>query len=243
MTLPIIMCVHRRPQFLRGTLEMLRVQTDQDFFLIIWDNSEGIWNVASYLEGSGLNVKVLGTGRNVGGIGRFYAARDLGGEHRFAIFLDDDQVFGNDLVSTFRLEARAGCLVGWWAWRIPGGDYFQRNRAGIGVEADYVGTGGMIAPLSLLRDPDLYRMLPDRFSRIEDLWLCRYFKGVYGGRLIRSKIKMGFTNQEKHPDQWRALANLKREFYRYLKSVDDAAGWPASLNVSMIPPDESCSSF
>lgn len=216
-TIPVIMCVHHRPQFFADTLTALRDQTDQRFRLIVWDNTESRWDVGEALNGCPLDVTVLGGGENIGGIGRFHAARDFTGDSEVAIFLDDDQVFGSDLVQTFRKEARSDRIAGWWAWRFRGGGYFDRARVQVGGEADYVGTGGMVCPLAVFKDAGLFEAFPSRYSRVEDLWLCAYFKHRIGGKLVRSSVDIAFADGDKYPDQWVEIADLKREFFRFIR--------------------------
>lgn len=233
MKIPVIMCVHMRPHLLKNTIRCLVAQTDQSFIFVIWDNTEGNWSVAEHVGDPGFDFAIYGGGKNIGGIGRFFAAALLANENDHVIFVDDDQIFNPDFVSTLKSEARPDQISGWWAWRISGDDYFDRTRCPLHSEADYVGTGGMVVPTVVLLDKNLYSMLPAQYVQIEDLWLSRYFKSVHGGSLRRSTVSIKMIEAGKYPDQWKRLGRRKREFYRYLKWLDSSDGWlPSSASTS-----------
>jgi hypothetical protein len=225
MKIPVIMCAHMRPQLLKDTIRCLAAQTDQSFVFVIWDNTEGNWSVADHVGDPGFEFAIHGGGQNIGGIGRFFAAASLAGENDYVIFIDDDQIFNSDFVSTMKSEAHPNQISGWWAWRISGDNYFDRSRCPVNCDADYVGTGGMVVPTVVMLDHNLYSMLPAQYIKIEDLWLSRYFIGVHGGKLRRSKVSMKMIETGKYPDQWKQLGGRKREFYRYLKWLDSSGGW------------------
>ena len=187
------MCVYKRLHKLPETKAMLESQTYKNFDFHIWDNS-----------GS----------RNVGGIGRFIKAQELVNKYDYVIFIDDDQTFNSTFIQDMLQYAKPKTIAGWYAWKLNG-SYF--NRVPATVQADYVGTGGMIIPMEAFKSIDL-RSIPERYKYIEDLWLCYVCKYKLGYSLERAYVDMKFMKGEQERDQFRTrnLRELKEEFYHHL---------------------------
>jgi hypothetical protein len=85
---------------------------------------------------------------NIGGIGRFHLAKKIGKKR--ILFIDDDQIFGENLVADAHGQFRERTVKSWWAWKIRS-SYFDRTRVKTGA-ADYCGTGGMLV------DGDIFKI-------------------------------------------------------------------------------------
>jgi hypothetical protein len=86
-----------------------------------------------------------------------------------------------------------------WAFKTMNGKYNQRQKINRNnIKCNYLGTGGMIAPLSLFNEvPELfaeYETLPEEYKFIEDIYLC-YIAQSYGGLDLLSIADTGFIKQ------------------------------------------------
>jgi hypothetical protein len=174
--LPVIFCTWRRLERLPKTLAMLAAQ-DVPVQALIWDNSGDRETVDKAVADSAIPIAVHHSGRNIGGFGRFYLAREAAAAgHKALVFVDDDQDFGPEALAALQVAHRPRTLSGWWAWHILG-RYGDRKRAHPGEPADYVGTGGMIADAAIFRNERLFSC-PRRFWFAEDLWLCSFARSI-----------------------------------------------------------------
>jgi len=213
---PIVVCLWRRPHFLERTLRSVAAQTHTDLKLYVWNNNPAMRNhvdtVVAHCEA--LDVEVEHSRRNVGGFGRFYAARRLAERHAYVVFLDDDQLPAPDCVSTMLAEATPSTTRGMWAFNFRGMTHFgDRIDAEPGEQVKYAGTGGLICDTRIFREPGLFDC-PRRFWFVEDLWLSYYADHVLGWHLFKSAARVDGVAD--HLDQSRALGPTKDRLFRYL---------------------------
>lgn len=214
----VIMCVWQRLHTLEKTLHMLENQTDEQFEFFIWNNNPNIKEIEDLINPKRYSFKIssINSNKNIGGIGRFYYAKNISEDFKYVIFIDDDQEFDKNLVKVFREEAKPDSISGWWAYKIFG-EYHQRTSCNPYEEADYIGTGGMICPSKIFQDPRLFSEIPKEYLFIEDLWLSYYSKYEHKYLLQKSKINMKFMPNENTRNQYNRLKNLKDEFNKFLK--------------------------
>ena len=212
------MCTWQRGDKLPLTFSMLESQTYKDFTFFIWNNNVSLTSqIAECVTSSNVNTRVFFNGDNIGGIGRFIAARQLVDDFDYVIFIDDDQIFEPTFIQQMISYAKPNTIAGWYAWEIRGG-YFDRTPAT--NQANYVGTGGMICDINAFRDNKVLH-IPTAYQFIEDLWLSFYCKHELGYELKKADVHMEFMKGEEKNDQFRTLklAPLKEEFYIYLRNM------------------------
>lgn len=151
------------------------------------------------------------------GMARFVAVRNAGlAGHRSttAITLDDDEKIPGDFFANLVERSGPDKVVGWWACRIHG-SYWQRTELGEDrAEADYVGTGGAIWPVSIVDDLAFFTKIPLRFRMIGDLWASdRALER--GWQLSKVAAEVQFVLRER--DQGHRIRDLKADFYECLR--------------------------
>ena len=212
MKAAVIMCVYRRIPRLAVTLDMLNAQTWRHFELFIWNNSGKILSIK---DGLNFRVTVIDSAVNVGGFGRFYAARTIYEDFDKMVFIDDDQIFDGQMLQTLVGESRPQSVCAWWSWNFRE-KYFARSRCGPGESAMYCGTGGMIIDASVFADDRLFDC-PSKFWFIEDLWLSYFVSHNYRWPLYASGVDIQIIDDGK--DQFRKLKALKNDFLAYLRDT------------------------
>jgi hypothetical protein len=213
---PVVVCIWRRPERLRQTVEALSGQSNGAIRLCIWNNRRSLQDFVetSVADVSGMNVDVVHSTRNVGGFGRFYFARRLAAEYPFVVFLDDDQVPSDEFLSTLTGEFRSGTIHGAWGYRFRGTQrYADRVPARVGDRVKYCGTGGMICDTRAFLDAGLFRC-PRQFWFVEDLWLSYYADHVLNWPLYKSAAELRIERDEH--DQFRLLGPTKDRLFRHL---------------------------
>jgi GT2 family glycosyltransferase len=166
----VIICSWKRPEGVKGLLSDLDGQDIPEFPVTVWNNNPS--NTAM-LRGirmrRGIDYSVVESPSNVGGRGRFLAARDT--RASFVVFLDDDQrLTGPGALAGMLASARSATVGSWWAWHFED-RYDVRRRCTGGESARYCGTGGMVVDSAIFRDPLLWDTWPPEFHFVEDLWL------------------------------------------------------------------------
>jgi hypothetical protein len=210
---PVIFCTWRRLERLPQTLAMLAGQ-DVPIQALIWNNSPDRETVDAAVAGATLPVLVHHSERNIGGFGRFYLAREAAEQgHKSVVFIDDDLDFGPDVIPELVSSLVPQSLTGWWAYRLPRGDFWHQDAAAPGEPASYVGTGGMAADAAVFRNPGLFTC-PRRFWFAEDLWLCYYASQMAGYTLVKSSAN--FQMVEDGRNQFPSLAWVKESLMRRL---------------------------
>jgi GT2 family glycosyltransferase len=212
----IVMCTWKRISRLKETLNLLSTQTYKNIKLHIWNNNfsqkENIQNIIK--DYPNLNIEVLNSEKNVGGIGRFLYAKKIAKEYPQIIFIDDDQVFNNKFVEDFSKMYLPKSIISWFGWKMNG-SYYNRTRVNNFSECDYCGTGGMLIDSSVFLDERLYE-IPKEYIFIEDLWLSYFAKYEHSYNLIGCSIDLKII--EDGNDQYVNLKKLKEEFYKLLEA-------------------------
>jgi len=166
------MCTWKRIERLPITIQLLEKQNYKDFTFCIWNNNLDIKDEINRITAaSGLNIEVHHNPENIGGLGRFYFAKQKDG---IIIFIDDDLEFDETMVKYFVDTYKPKHISSWHAFKIKGG-YWNREQVHSG-DCDYAGMGGMVADSSVFKDSRLFSELPDEYKFVEDLWLCYFAK-------------------------------------------------------------------
>lgn len=216
LTVPVVVCVWRRPHQLARTIESLAAQSHAPLRLCLWNNSASLRELidATVTQVTGLDIDVVHSSRNAGGFGRFYYARRIASEHRFVVFLDDDQAPGPDVIATLVEEFRPRTAVTTWGFRFKGTHrYSDRYPAEPGERVKYCGTRGMICDSSAFLHPAVFAC-PRRYWFVEDLWLSYVLDNTLGWPLYKSAAHIA-TDADEH-DQYRFLGPTKDRFHRNL---------------------------
>ena len=171
----IIMCTWKRIELLNKTLDLLCNQRNKNFVFYIWNNNTEICNdvdlICNKYEDR-LSIVIKHSDKNIGGFGRFIIAKDLIDTYDKVIFIDDDQVFSNLMIDRFLKEFEPNTIKSRWAFRFNNSNYANRYQMLDSNEiVHYCGTGGMIAPTSVFKCDEIYK-IPNEFLFVEDLWLC-----------------------------------------------------------------------
>lgn len=219
---PVIMCLWNRPQRLP---EMIRRLTNQEtprkLRLVLWNNYVGdepryVSDLQALDElGAISSMELYSSKVNIGGIGRFVAARYLwqGGQRGPFIMVDDDQNIDPGFVDDLIRDWRPRSIVAWWAFRNHG-SYWNRSEIAPGDEADHAGTGGTIADLELVERLDFFD-IPARFIMLEDQWMTAYTRKR--GWPVR-KADTSIEPVLEETNQYLGLVPLKDEFYAFLNA-------------------------
>lgn len=218
---PVVMCVWQRIGFLPATIAQLARQIGVRPELHLWVNNAAVADEARRMGAAApIPVHVTVSPGNIGGIGRFHAARGLAGTHPYVVFVDDDQVFDPHALRVLLDEAGPGRIAAQYAFQLAcPHSYWQRRLPSPGDRVQYAGTGGMIADASIFADPRALAC-PERFSFVEDLWLSYVAEHEFDWTLVRSAAV--FRQVEDGRDQWAAMpTDFKSEFLRHLV----AQGW------------------
>jgi hypothetical protein len=209
--LPVIFCAWRRLERLPHTLEMLAAQ-DVGVQAVVWDNSADPVTVGKAAADASLPVTVHHSTRNIGGFGRFYAAREAAAAgYETVVFIDDDMDFGQEAIGDLLRAHRPRSLSGWFAFS----QFLVSQEAWVppGQPAVYVGSGGMVADSGIFTDPGLYAC-PRRYWFLEDLWLSCFARQA-GYDLFASPAR--FTEVLDGSNQSLALGWARRRLVRYLE--------------------------
>lgn len=223
--MPVLMCLWNRAERIDEVLRQLDAQEPagadaRGIRLMLWNNQpadDAFYRsrIAEFAPSGALrSVEYVGSDTNIGGFARFVLARGLlrAGYRGHVITLDDDQdispSFAGDLVAV----AAPREISGWWAWNILDG-YFIRTATPSGERADYVGTGGTIIDIDILRDEHFATDLPARYGFLEDQWLSAFAR-MRGWTLRKVDTPIEFVLHESN--QFHALEDAKVAFQRDL---------------------------
>jgi hypothetical protein len=223
--LPVIMCLWNRPERIDDVLRLLDGQTGAgEIDLLLWNNrrSDAAFyrsKVAAFRgDGALASVSMFTSALNVGGIGRFFVARLLwvAGYRGPIVTLDDDQDASPQLLADLLASWTPHSVAGWWAWTMEGA-YWARTPAQPGDRVDYVGTGGCVWDADLVDSEEFFTTFPRHFAFVEDIWMSANAKRRgWPVRKVDTPIEMVLD----HTNQHHNLADLKAEFYDYLRLGD-----------------------
>lgn len=222
----IIMCVWKRPERFEKTLNMLLNQKNKNFILYIWNNNIKIKNIINDISSKYINnivINIKHSNVNIGGIGRFYFARDIMNKHEKIIFIDDDQDFNDQMVNYFIKQYDVNAVKSRWAF-IFGDKYSSRKRIfDYNIDVGYCGTGGMILP-SFIFENDIIFNIPKKYGFIEDLWLSYIVNHYLNMRLLSIGDSDDYIFQvvDNKDQSTKQMVPLKNEFLKYLRTI---GGW------------------
>lgn len=224
---PLIMCLWNRPRQIGEILNRLDDQQALDgcqepkLRVMFWNNcqEDREWYESQLREyspsGAIDSIEIVHSPRNIRGIGRFIAARYLhqhGCSGAFLMF-DDDQLIGEEAVSTLLAAAAPRTLAGLWSWHVSAEDYWDRTRAADGETVDYVATGGCACDFELINDDSFFEELPELGLYIEDVWMSR-FAAKRGWTLRAVSVPVEFVLPE--TNQYNELLWDKIAFWKLL---------------------------
>jgi hypothetical protein len=217
-SVPVVMCLWNRPDRIGEILAQLDAQqSDTPVRLILWNNKaddDAFYRraISDFTSSGALaSVEYHCSRQNLGGIARFFVARQLVREGRTGpfIMLDDDQNitrrFVDDLLTSYAPRSYAG----WWAF-MNHGSYVERTAVPAGEPASYVGTGGSICDPLITVSPGFFEDLPRRYAFIEDLWASARALDL-GWRVTKVDTHITFVLEELN--QFNDLLQLKVDFY------------------------------
>jgi hypothetical protein len=218
-TLPVVMCLYKRVNLLKNTIECLNKQKDKNFCLYIWNNSptteSDLINMINQYRPK-FNVFGYTSDENVGGIGRFYLTRQINKEKhiKYVIFVDDDELFEDNFISYLRSVAKEKCSWNYYGKKfIKGCPYIYLDKNGAyddklndknkvhvnyGETYDYGGTGGMIIDSSLFDDDEFYYSFPKEYILVEDLWMSFYGNLFKGYNFYKARIDIKLIKDDKN---------------------------------------------
>lgn len=215
----VIMCTWKRPERLNKTLDLLCEQKYKNFSFYIWNNNikiRDIINLTYNIYKDKLSIKITHSEKNIGGFGRFKLAQQLTNIHDKIIFIDDDQIFSNNMIDKFLENYDEDAIKSRWSWRFFSNNYTYREHITEGgINVHYCGTGGMILSSRVFKCEELYK-IPNDFLFVEDLWLCFIANHYLKMNLI--SIKNDFISQEEDgKDQTTSnFYIIKNNFLEYL---------------------------
>jgi len=211
----IIMCTWKRINKLQQTIDLLNIQTNKDFTFFIWNNNSSIVNQVNKLTEQYKWIFVKHSPTNVGGIGRFYYAREINDKYDKIIFIDDDQIFKNTFVEDMLNNYEVKTIKSWYSWTFNSDDYFDRNKINNGENAHYCGTGICLIDSSAFNNDELFNNIPSEYAFIEDLWLSYFVTNILNWK-AKGLIGVWGQIQKDGKDQFSKLRNKKNEFLKYL---------------------------
>lgn len=211
----IIMCIWKRVNNLNEILKCLQIQTYKNFKLIIWDNSDEKEEVQKIVSKFNLDIDIIKSEINIGGIGRFYAAKSVKDIYKKIIFFDDDQFPKENFVETMVKKYEPNTIKSRHCYKIlDNKDYWKRRKIQQGgTNINYSGTCGMVLDSKIFSHEALFNC-PKEFTFIEDLWLSFFAQHKLKWKMESIDVPLNLVEDGK--DQFRGLVNKKSEFLRYL---------------------------
>jgi hypothetical protein len=229
---PVVMAVWSRPENLETTISDLLKQKEP-VHLYLWLNKKSLFpRVKKIINKNGnkskIGISIYVSDVNIGGFGRFFAARDLAKKgYDRVVFIDDDQRIGKEGIKSLLdgiNENRS--ITGSWSFLFAHPDNYWIKERILKGRADYVGTGGMAATTEVFLSDGLFSEIPKEYWFIEDLWLSWYAYVNCGYELgaVDADIKV----EKDGKDQMSRLIDTKSEFFRHLTEL--GAPWSERIN-------------
>jgi len=211
----IIMCIWKRVNNLDKILTCLSNQTYKNFKLVIWDNSEQKKEVENIISKYKLDIDIIKSEKNIGGIGRFYAAKKYQNEYKTVIFFDDDQFPQENFVEIMVKNYEPHTIKSRHCYKIVSKtDYWNRRKImPNNTNINYCGTCGMVLDSEIFKFDDLFNF-PEEYLFIEDLWISFYAQHKLHWKLQSIDVPLTLVDDGK--DQFRGLINKKSDFLKYL---------------------------
>lgn len=219
----VLMCLWNRPTRITEILQRLDAQDHAGGVrLFLWNNCRAdhhlyIDALKSFTpERSLCEVSLVKSPYNLGSISRFYWGRKLVMRENIPtiVVLDDDQDFNERFISQAMSSRRPNTFAAWWAWTIDH-SYWDRTAAKPGDRIDHIGPGGMVADAAFLRDREFFTGIPDRWGRLDDIWLSHYALS-HGIALQKLQVDLDFVMED--TNQFHGQIDVKSEFWGYLNA-------------------------
>jgi|LakMenE18May11ns_1017448.scaffolds.fasta_scaffold9864303_2 hypothetical protein len=212
----LIMCVWKRIENLDKILLALKNQTYKNFKYVIWNNNiEKNNEIQDITNQYNLDLEIINSEKNIGGFGRFYAAKKYAKDFKKIIFFDDDQIPLSNFIEIMKDSYENNSIKSNHTFKInSNNDYWKRTKTSIkNSVANYCGTGGMILDSSIFLYDELFKC-PEKYLFIEDLWLSFIAQHMLKWKLEAISAPLTLLNDGK--DQYVKLKQLKSEFLTYL---------------------------
>jgi glycosyltransferase involved in cell wall biosynthesis len=213
----VIMCLYKRHSNLPLILLSLNEQTYKNFKYIIWDNSEDKQQTKNIIQTykKNLDLDLIESAENVGGIGRFYAASEFCNQYKIMIFFDDDQIPKSSFVETMVKAYEPKTIKAKRSFKIlKDTDYWIRQRAAFSSsDVNYCSTCGMVLDSEIFKYKDVLDC-PKEYIFIEDLWLSYYAQHILKWKLISIKVPIKIIKDNKN--QYHYLFDKKNKFLQFL---------------------------
>jgi hypothetical protein len=244
----VVMCVWKRIQYLKNTIEYLEKQNiDKPITLCVWnnniDNKQDIDTIIKNNCCKNIHIILHHNVENIGGIGRFIITKYVcEKKHAFknVIFIDDDQIFQNDCFEILLKNVKDKKSYHWSGkkfYKDKGywdsySNIWPKLRTDIKLNnfndeyLDYGGTGFMIINTECFLMEDFYKF-NKKYKFIEDLWMSYFVINKLGyklqnGKELKSKVKIIEGENNSPFAQVNLLKPLKDEFLSILRKE---GGW------------------
>jgi hypothetical protein len=230
----VVMCTWKRISKLIITLKCLNDSDINKINFVIFNNNhkinKQIKNIVDKYKGR-INVILHNNNTNIGGIGRFVVTKYITKEiydFKKVIFIDDDQIFENDFISTLLDNYVVNEATHWFGKKFNNRGYWDchANLWHGNIDfLDYGGTGGMIINTSVFLHKYLFKF-NIKYLFIEDLWLSYFIQTKLQFKIrdckhIRHKIHVDKSDDYEETCQYKHLKNLKIEFLNVLREDGD----------------------
>lgn len=212
MKIAVIFCTWKRIHLLQKLLNNLQAQINVEIDIFIWNNNKEIKEKVNHIISGYDNIKVKHSDVNIGGIGRFYYAKEISDLYPSIVFIDDDQELQPDVICKMIKHHKKHSILSWYGWKVNK-EYFDRIRVLDFTNVDYCGTGGMIVDSELFKELKLEK-IDKNYSFIEDLWLSFIAKYEYGYELLGGDFNI-IINKD-GLDQFEHLRSKKEVYYKIL---------------------------
>jgi len=216
--LPVIMCVWKRVDGFEKVIKQLNNQEYKNFKLFIWNNNPDLTqSFDNILKSAEFDYELYNSTENIGGFGRFYYAskiRRKPGFMDYCVFIDDDQTFSKELLTTFINEREPKTIKSQWGWKFTDLEYYKgRLNVKPGDAIHYAGTGGMIADMRVFEDELLYSCKKEYWF-VEDLWLSFFANKYHDYKLVKSSAVV--KNGDDEHSLYKVVLNTKTPMLKYL---------------------------
>lgn len=191
----ICMTLYSRVERITEIFDNLLKQTDQDFRINIFNNTDKLIEKDKRFDQSRISI-INFSGYNIGPSCRFWVARMSKGNP--IIFIDDDQILDDDFVEYHKAEFNKwgkDCILGHHTRRFIDGKYGRtQGKIPYGTRVDYIGTHGMVLDRNIIDTEDSLFNLEGGFKETcEDMYLC-FLAKKRGIKLIRIERKVKQIN-------------------------------------------------
>lgn len=175
----VITCTWKRPENLRRTLDMLETQEFTAFDVHLINNNHEIRDIVdAETADTSLVVHVQHNDANRGAYARIEKMVELRDRYAWFMTIDDDMVFGSELVCTWDKQRAPNVVFGWQGWTFHG-NYWERDKVSVGESCSYLWGGNMFIPAEAMRDDGILA-LDEVYWNCEDIWLAYYTNHVLG---------------------------------------------------------------